>query len=144
MANHSPVILATGNHAAELEGNLYVFGRRKGERPIYICTEPELIELAEAVVAVFPYRRKAEMAGNEHSLGETSARQLPDYLNAELPVRNCRDLERHLKGCETCSVYLKGLKTTVKVCRRYQVRKIPAASKKVREAPLSALQRAEH
>jgi len=31
MANHAPVILVAGNHGAELEGDLYVFGRAKGE-----------------------------------------------------------------------------------------------------------------
>ena len=78
MANHAPVILIAGNHGAELEGDLYVFGRAKGKYPIYLCTEPQFIELDEAVVAVFPYPRKAEMAGNEHSLGETFAQQLDD------------------------------------------------------------------
>ena len=79
MANHSPVILATGNHAAELEGDLYVFGRAKGKHPIYLCIEPQFIELGEAAVAVFPYPRKAEMAGDEHSLGEAFARQLDEF-----------------------------------------------------------------
>ena len=79
MANHAPVILVAGNHGAELEGDLYVFGRAKGKHPIYLCTEPEFIELGEAAVAVFPYPRKAVTAGNEHSLGETFARQLDEF-----------------------------------------------------------------
>ena len=79
MANHAPVILVAGNHGAELEGDLYVFGRAKGKHPIYLCTEPEFIELGEAAVAVFPYPRKAVVAGNEHSLGETFARQLDEF-----------------------------------------------------------------
>jgi len=78
-ANHAPVILVAGNHGAELEGDLYVFGRAKGKHPIYLCTEPEFIELGEAAVAVFPYPRKAVVAGNEHSLGETFARQLDEF-----------------------------------------------------------------
>jgi DNA repair exonuclease SbcCD nuclease subunit len=56
-----------------------VFGRAKGKHPIYLCTEPEFIELGEAAVAVFPYPRKAEMASNEHSLGEAFARQLDEF-----------------------------------------------------------------
>src|ERR1019366_5424070 len=79
LANHAPVILVAGNHGAELEGDLYVFVRAKGEHPIHLCTEPEFIELGEAAVAVFPYPRKAEMAGNERSLGETFARQLDEF-----------------------------------------------------------------
>jgi hypothetical protein len=39
MANHAPVILVAGNHGAELEGDLYVFGRARGTHPIYVCTE---------------------------------------------------------------------------------------------------------
>jgi anti-sigma factor RsiW len=59
---------------------------------------------------------------------------LSDYLNADLPVKNCRELERHLKGCEPCIAYLESLKSTVEACRRYQVAKIPPPSKKVLEA----------
>jgi anti-sigma factor RsiW len=58
---------------------------------------------------------------------------LSDFLNAELPVKNCRELERHLKGCEPCIAYLESLKKTVDACRRYQVRKVPAPSRKVRD-----------
>ena len=79
MANHASVILAAGNHGAELKGDLYVFGRTKGKHPIYLCTEPQFIELGEAAFSVFPYPRKSEMAGNEHSLGETFAKQLDEF-----------------------------------------------------------------
>ena len=64
---------------------------------------------------------------------------LSDYLDAQLPVKNCRELERHLKGCEPCIAYLESLRDTVDACRRYQVSKIPAPSKKVRQALLAAL-----
>jgi anti-sigma factor RsiW len=64
---------------------------------------------------------------------------LSDYLDAELPVMRCRELERHLEGCEPCIAYLESLRNTVEACRRYQVRKIPAPAKKVREAFLQAL-----
>ena len=79
MANHAPVILVAGNHGAELEGDLYVFGRAKGKRPIYLFTEPEFIELGDSTIAIFPYPRKAELAGNEQSLGEAFARQLDEF-----------------------------------------------------------------
>ena len=64
---------------------------------------------------------------------------LSDYLNAELPIVNCRDLDRHLTGCEPCIAYLESLRNTVEACRRYQVHKIPAPAKIVREAFLMAL-----
>ena len=92
MANHAPVILVAGNHGAELEGDLYVFGRAKGKHPIYLCTEPEFIDLGEAAVAVFPYPRKAEMVGGEHSLGETFARQLDEFNRRFEQRRGCYKL----------------------------------------------------
>ncbi len=79
MANHAPVILIAGNHGAELEGDLYVFGRAKGKHPIHLCTEPEFIEQGDASIAIFPYPCKAEMAGNEQSLGEAFAQQLDEF-----------------------------------------------------------------
>ena len=79
IANHAPVILVAGNHGAELEGDLYVFGRARGKHPIYLCTEPEFIELGEAAVAVFPYPRKAEMVGDEQNLREDFARRLGEF-----------------------------------------------------------------
>jgi len=79
MGNHAPVILVAGNHGKELDGDLHVLARAKAAHPIYLCTEPEFLELGEAAVAVFPYPRKAEMAGNEHSLGEAFAQQLHEF-----------------------------------------------------------------
>jgi DNA repair exonuclease SbcCD nuclease subunit len=79
MANHAPVILVAGNHRAELEGDLYVFGRAKGKYPIHLSTEPEFLELGDAAVAVFPYPHKVEIAGNEHSLREAFALQLDEF-----------------------------------------------------------------
>jgi exonuclease SbcD len=79
MGNHAPVILVAGNHGKELDGDLHVLARAKAAHPIYLCTEPEFIDLGEAAVAVFPYPRKGVMAGNEDSLGETFARQLDEF-----------------------------------------------------------------
>jgi len=79
MGNHAPVILVAGNHGKELDGDLHVLAHAKAAHPIYLCTEPEFIDLGEASVAVFPYPRKTEKAGNEHSLGEAFARQLDEF-----------------------------------------------------------------
>jgi exonuclease SbcD len=86
MANHAPVILVAGNHGAELEGDLYVFARARGKHSIYLCTEPDFIELGEAAVAVFPYPRKAAMASDDQNLREAFARQL-DEFNQRFPQR---------------------------------------------------------
>ena len=64
---------------------------------------------------------------------------LSDYLDAQLPAKNCRALERHLKGCKPCITYLESFRDTVDACRRYQVPRIPPPVKKVRRALLAAL-----
>ena len=63
MAEQAPVVLVAGNHGKELEGDLYPLAKTKGKHAISLCTEPELIELDQASVAVFPYPRKADLIG---------------------------------------------------------------------------------
>ncbi len=58
---------------------MYVFARAKGKHQIYLCTEPEFIELGDAAIAVFPYPRKAEMIGDEQNLNGTFAWQLDEF-----------------------------------------------------------------
>jgi DNA repair exonuclease SbcCD nuclease subunit len=79
MGNHAPVILVAGNHGKELDGDLHVLARAKAAHPIYLCTEPEFLELGDAAVAVFPYPRKAEMIGDEQNLHGSLARQLDEF-----------------------------------------------------------------
>jgi RNA polymerase sigma-70 factor (ECF subfamily) len=67
---------------------------------------------------------------------------LSEYLDGQLPARNCRELEHHLKGCRPCIAYLESLKTTVEACRRYQAGRIPGPSKQVKAALLTAAQKA--
>jgi len=64
---------------------------------------------------------------------------LSEYLDGELPVKNCRQLERHLKGCRPCIAYLESLKTTVEACRRYRPPRAPTLSKQVKAALLAAV-----
>jgi DNA repair exonuclease SbcCD nuclease subunit len=81
MANYAPIVLVAGNHGAELDGDLYVYAKAKGEFPIYLCTEPEFIDLDRAGIAVFPYPRKAEHVGTAKELGlqEVFVEQLDDF-----------------------------------------------------------------
>jgi len=81
MANHAPVVLIAGNHGAELTGDLYVYAKAKGKFPVYLCTEPEFIDLDGAAVAVFPYPRKAEFVGTpeEGTLQEAFTEQLEEF-----------------------------------------------------------------
>ena len=64
---------------------------------------------------------------------------LSEYLDGKLPVRNCRELEHHLKDCPPCLAYLETLKSTVKACQEYSVAEVPPPSPRVRAALLEAM-----
>jgi RNA polymerase sigma-70 factor (ECF subfamily) len=68
---------------------------------------------------------------------------LSEYLDGELPAKNCRELERHLKGCKPCLAYLESLKTTIQACRQYRVRQVPRPSARVRAALRKALRESQ-
>ena len=79
MANHAPVILVAGNHGRELDGDLYVYARAKGKYAIHLCTEPDFIDLGETAIAVYPYPRKAEMAGSDRNAGQVFTSKLAEF-----------------------------------------------------------------
>ena len=79
MGDHAPVILVAGNHGKELDGDLHVLARAKADHAIYLCTEPEFIEIGEAAVAVFPYPQKAAMGGDDQNMREAFALQLDEF-----------------------------------------------------------------
>ena len=56
---------------------------------------------------------------------------LSEFLDGELPAKNCRALERHLKDCKPCIAYLETLRVTVEACREYGAHELPRASTKV-------------
>ena len=66
---------------------------------------------------------------------------LSQYLDGEMPRRNCRELEKHLKDCKPCLAYLETLKTTVQACQHYRVSKAPRPSPRVRAALLQAVRK---
>ena len=67
---------------------------------------------------------------------------LSEYLDGDLRAKTCKELERHLAGCQTCLVYLDTLRTTIKACRAYRVKKAPKPSERVRRALLEAIRKA--
>jgi RNA polymerase sigma-70 factor, ECF subfamily len=44
--------------------------------------------------------------------------ELSNYLDEQLDDSLCEELERHLRGCEPCEVFLSSLKATIEHCRR--------------------------
>ena len=66
---------------------------------------------------------------------------LSEYLDGNLGIRNCRELERHLKDCPPCLAYLETLKSTVKACQKYSVAEVPPPSPRVRATLLEAMRK---
>ena len=63
---------------------------------------------------------------------------LSEFLDGELPTKDCRTLERHMKDCKPCLAYLETLRVTMKACRQYGERSVPQPPANVRSA-LAAL-----
>ena len=51
---------------------------------------------------------------------------LSDYLDLELPLEACQEIEAHIAGCSPCSEFAESLRKTVDLCRRYQPTELPA------------------
>ena len=65
----------------QYEGYSYVYAKAKGKFPVYLCTEPEFIELDRVAIAVFSYPRKADFVSTpeEASLQTTFVEQLEEF-----------------------------------------------------------------
>jgi DNA repair exonuclease SbcCD nuclease subunit len=63
MAEHAPVLLIGGNHGKELENDLYPLAKVRGKHSVFLCTDPDFIELDHVSIAVFPYPPKEEFVG---------------------------------------------------------------------------------
>jgi RNA polymerase sigma-70 factor (ECF subfamily) len=66
---------------------------------------------------------------------------LSQYLDGELRVKECSDLERHLQGCQPCLAYIENLKTTIGACHQFRTRKAPKPSARVRHALREAMRK---
>ena len=50
---------------------------------------------------------------------------LPDYLDDGLQEHICRELEKHLKDCEDCRIFIKTVKTTITLYRQCPRQDVP-------------------
>jgi RNA polymerase sigma-70 factor (ECF subfamily) len=50
---------------------------------------------------------------------------LSQYLDLELPLDACREIETHLAGCPPCVDFAESLRQTVALCHEYQAREMP-------------------
>jgi len=51
---------------------------------------------------------------------------LSEYLNLELPLEACREIESHLADCPPCIEFTDSLRKTVDLCRQYRPAELPA------------------
>ena len=81
MADHAPVLILSGNHGKESDGDLYALAKAKGKHSIYLSTEPELIELSQVAIGTFPYPRKADWIGTlqEQRMQEAFVAQMEEF-----------------------------------------------------------------
>ncbi len=65
----------------QYEGYSYVLAKAKGTHHIFLCTEPDFIELDGIAIAVFPYPRKAGFAGSpeESKLSDAFVSRLQEF-----------------------------------------------------------------
>jgi RNA polymerase sigma-70 factor (ECF subfamily) len=69
--------------------------------------------------------------------------QLSDYLDGELPVTNCEELEKHLEDCAPCQTFVKSLESTVETLQRQKARQLdPKVAARTRIELLDQYQRA--
>ena len=64
---------------------------------------------------------------------------LSNYLDGELKLKDCRELERHLRGCRPCLRYLDTLRLTTEACRQYGRLNGPSLSPRAQSALLARL-----
>ena len=51
---------------------------------------------------------------------------LSDYVDFELPLADCGEVERHLADCPACHDFVERLRHTIALCRAYAPGALPA------------------
>ncbi len=54
--------------------------------------------------------------------------QLSDYIDGDLDEGLCKELERHLAGCENCRIVVDTLRKTILLYRDYDTVSMPAGA----------------
>jgi anti-sigma factor (TIGR02949 family) len=57
------------------------------------------------------------MSDHLHKNCESLLGSLSEYIDGELPVELCREIEKHLEGCDDCRVVLNTTKRTIDLVR---------------------------
>ena len=64
---------------------------------------------------------------------------LSDYLDGGLKLKDCDELEKHLRGCQPCIRCLRTLKLTTEACRQYGRLNMPSLSSEAQSVLLARL-----
>ncbi len=55
---------------------------------------------------------------------------LSEYLNQELALERCQEIEAHIANCPPCVEFAESLRKTVELCRRYRPSELPEPMEK--------------
>ena len=55
---------------------------------------------------------------------------LSEYLNQELALERCQEIEAHIASCPPCVEFAESLRKTVELCRRYRPSELPEPMEK--------------
>lgn len=55
--------------------------------------------------------------------------RLSEFLDAELPVESCEQIQAHIAGCAPCVNFVESLKRSIALCREYEDTAAPAPLK---------------
>lgn len=70
-------------------------------------------------------------------------RRLSAYLDGELPRDFCKQIRKHLGACPKCELFVRSLRLTISLCRKYKTGRLPlAAQARLKLAILRAVGRA--
>jgi anti-sigma factor RsiW len=58
--------------------------------------------------------------------GQDVVALLSDYVDFELPLAACGEVERHLADCSACHEFVERLRDTIALCRAYAPGALPA------------------
>ncbi len=72
-------------------------------------------------------------------------RTISAYLDGELDAARCDDIERHCETCPECAAVVKGLRSTIGLCRGAAATELPeGVRRKAQESVRALLRSAQH
>ena len=67
--------------------------------------------------------------------------KLSEYIDGEVDINTCEEIEKHIDACVACQICLATLKRTVKLCKEVEQSPVPADVSKRIQALIKGLQK---